>query len=96
MPFIKTSLLMMNTTTLKDYCSLWLAEDVVSLVQNIDMPKRASFAWLGLRGGELQAARGPLGSWGAEPWARRIAHRRGNAAEFKFSSLGFRIARNLK
>lgn len=39
---------------------------------------------------------GRSGSWGAEPWALRIAHRRGNAAEFKFSSLGFRIARDLE
>jgi formylglycine-generating enzyme required for sulfatase activity len=39
---------------------------------------------------------GRSGSWGAEPWALRIAHRRGNAAEFKFSSLGFRVARDLE
>ncbi len=38
---------------------------------------------------------GRSGSWGAEPWALRIAHRRGNDATFKFSSLGFRIARDL-
>jgi formylglycine-generating enzyme required for sulfatase activity len=45
--------------------------------------------------GDCSKRVGRSGSWGAEPWALRIAHRRGNDATFKFSSLGFRIARDL-